>query len=144
AIFTEEADKDLSKCQQQTAKQVKKCQDTKLKEYNKCKKAGLKDKVAPIVSSSGLEDCMGDDPKGKITKACEAKLADTLSKKCSGVVISNAFPGECSDSADLTALRQCLERLVECRVCLGLNAADALNRDCDEFDDGLTNGSCPP
>ena len=44
----------------------------------------------------------------------------------------------------LADLGDCLDRLVECRVCLGLNAADALNRDCDDFDDGLTNGTCPP
>ena len=35
AISTEEADKDLSKCQQQVAKAVKKCQDAKLKEFNR-------------------------------------------------------------------------------------------------------------
>ena len=142
AIFTEEADKDLSKCQQQAAKQVKKCQDTKLKEFNKCKKSGLKDES--IRSPADLAVCMGEDPKGKITKACETKLSDTLSKKCGSAVIATAFPGECSDSASLAALGDCLDRLVECRVCLGLNAADALSRDCDAFDDGLTNGSCPP
>ncbi len=28
-------------------------------------------------------------------------------------------------------------------LCLALNAADNLDRSCDEFDDGLFNGSCP-
>ncbi len=142
AIFTEEADKDLSKCQQQAAKQVKKCQDTKLKEFNKCKKSGLKDES--IRSPAELAVCMGEDPKGKITKACETKLSDTLSKKFGSAVIATAFPGECSDSASLADLGDCLDRPVECRVCLGLNAAAALNRDCDDFDHGLTNGTCPP
>ncbi|TDJ06884.1 MAG: hypothetical protein E2O71_08110 [Deltaproteobacteria bacterium] len=142
AIFTEEADKDLSKCQQQAAKQVKKCQDTKLKEFNKCKKSGLKDES--IQSASELAVCMGLDPKGKIAKDCVTKIDDKLSKKCGSAVIVTVFPGECSGSANLGELGNCLDRLVECRVCLGLNAADALSRDCDAFDDGLTNGSCPP
>jgi hypothetical protein len=34
-------------------------------------------------------------------------------------------------------------RVVECQVCLGLNAADDLVRDCDAFDDGAVNGTCP-
>ncbi|MCH6562087.1 MAG: PQQ-binding-like beta-propeller repeat protein [Myxococcales bacterium] len=142
AIFTEEAEKDLSKCQQQAAKQVKKCQDTKLKEFNKCKKSGLKDES--IQSASDLAVCMGLDLKGKIAKDCVTKIDDKLSKKCGSAVIATVFPGECSGSSNLAELGDCLDRLVECRVCLGLNAADALSRDCDEFDDGLTNGSCPP
>ncbi len=34
------------------------------------------------------------------------------------------------------------DRLVECEVCQALNQADGLNRDCDLFDDGLSNSSC--
>ncbi|MCH6562088.1 MAG: hypothetical protein IH800_06685, partial [Myxococcales bacterium] len=110
--------------------------------FNKCKKSGLKDES--IQSASELAVCMGLDPKGKIAKDCVTKIDDKLSKKCGSAVIATAFPGECSASANLGELGDCLDRLVECRVCLGLNAADALNRDCDDFDDGLTNGTCPP
>ena len=60
-----------------------------------------------------------------------------------GPEVQAAFPGECSGSANLADLGDCLDRLVECRVCLGLNAADALSRYCDNFDDGVVNGSCP-
>jgi len=141
AILLEATSKDASKCQQSAAKQLKKCQDTKLKEFNACKKAGLKD--GSIFSPAGLAACMGQDPKGKIIKACDTKLSDTLGKKCGSAVIATTFPGGCSGSDNLTILGQCLDRLVECRVCLGLNAADALNRNCDEFDDGLANASCP-
>ncbi len=87
---------------------------------------------------------MGLDPKGKIVKDCVTKIDDSLSKKCGSAVIAMAFPGECSGSANLADLGDCLDRLVECRACLGLNASDSLNRDCDDFDDGLTNGTCPP
>ena len=38
---------------------------------------------------------------------------------------------------------ECAEVQVECYVCRTLNASDSMNRDCDDFDDGEDNGSCP-
>ncbi len=130
-----------AKCQIDAAKAAKKCQDAKLKEFNSCKKAGLKD--ASVHDALTLSDCMGQDPKGKIAKACQTKLKDKLDKKCAGTL--DVFPG-CNDPnapATTQELADCLDRLVECRVCLSLNAADNLDRNCDQFDDGLFNGSCP-
>ena len=70
------------------------------------------------------------------------KLGGTVSKKCPvSIDLVAAVPG-CSTS-DPGVLGDCLDRLVECQVCLALNEADALSRDCDEFDDGAINGSCP-
>ena len=37
---------------------------------------------------------------------------------------------------------QCVDRLVECRVCKMLNAMDDLSTNCDAFDDGVLNASC--
>ncbi len=86
---------------------------------------------------------MGQDPKGKIEKDCVTKLADKVGKSCAGLDYATLFPGECSGEATLADLETCLEQRVECRVCLALNQADNLDRSCDEFDDGLFNGSCP-
>ncbi len=133
--------KDGAKCQIDAAKAAKKCQDTKLAEFNSCKKAGLKD--ATVHDALTLADCMGQDPKGKIAKACQSKLKAKLDSKCAGTL--DVFPG-CNDPnapGTTQELADCLDRLVECRVCLGLNAADNLARDCDDFDDGALNGSCP-
>ena len=47
------------------------------------------------------------------------------------------------DTNDAAQLAACLDALVKCQVCLALNQANALNRDCDDFDDGVVNGSCP-
>jgi hypothetical protein len=131
-------------CQVAVIKSVKKCQGEKIKSFNKCKKDGFKGKAAPegadlpFNDATDIELCMGDDPKGKIAKACVTKLDASIDKKCDGVDTDAAFPG-CSGED----LGDCLDRLVECRVCEALNAVDDLNRDCDDFDDGMANGSCP-
>ena len=143
AILLEAEDKDTSKCQQQAAKAVKKCLDAKLKEFNKCKKNGLKDES--IQTFADLQSCMGADPKGKIAKACDpvsGKIRSAIDKKCgSPVDTSTAFSG--CGTADAATLAACLDQIVECNVCVLLNQADNLARDCDDFDDGTTNGSCP-
>ncbi len=54
--------------------------------------------------------------------------------------LSDAFPGCATDAA--AALATCVDETVECRVCLALNRADDLARDCDLFDDGMLNASC--
>ena len=72
-----------------------------------------------------------------------AKLGKKLRYKCNDLDIPRLFPGECSSAQAPTELKDCFERLVECHVCQELNQADGLNRDCDEFDDGVVNGSCP-
>ena len=133
--------KDGAKCQIDAAKAAKKCQDAKLAEFNSCKKAGLKD--ATVHDALTLADCMGQDPKGKIAKACQTKLKAKLDSKCAETL--DLFPGcnEPSAPSNTQELADCLDRLVECRVCLGLNAADNLGRNCDQFDDGAFNGSCP-
>jgi hypothetical protein len=136
----EDAEADGAKCQVALAKAAQKCQDAKLKEFSKCKKAGLKD--GSIRRASDLQLCMGLDPKQKIKKACETKLGGAVSKKCPGSVdLAAAVPG--CNTGDPGQLAACVDRLVECQVCLALNEADRLARDCDLFDDTLDNDSCP-
>lgn len=145
AIFSADGDtKDSSKCQQLVADSVKKCQDAKLKEFNGCKKDGLKNES--IQSFLDLQGCMGRDPKGKIAKACEpvsGTIRSKIDKKCvgKGVDLLDAFAS--CDTDDPGELAICLDQIVECQVCLALNEADALDRDCDDFDDGVVNESCP-
>jgi cysteine-rich repeat protein len=145
AIFSEDGDtKAASKCQQLVSDSVKKCQDAKLKEFNRCKKEGLKDES--IQSFLGLQDCMGTDLKGKIAKACDpvsGTIRSKIDKKCVGkaVDLSDAFAS--CDTDDPGPLATCLDQIVECQVCLALNEADALDQDCDDFDDKVVNESCP-
>jgi hypothetical protein len=88
-----------------------------------------------IARACDLNDGSGGKPKvDGIRKA--------LDKKCQkkAVDLAAAFPG-CS-LTDLEQTHGCLDRAVECRVCLGLNRAGGLARDCDLFDDGVANLSC--
>ena len=129
AILDQAVDPDGGKCQVDVAKATKKCQDTRLKEYNKCKKDGLKS--GGILGTSGLEACVGADPKGKIAKACDDKLTSKIDKKCVGKLA--VFPG-CNDPsppATSQDLASCLDQLVECEVCEALKVADDLSLFCE-------------
>jgi hypothetical protein len=145
ALVTQVADRNGARCQQQVAKAAGKCLLTKIKEFNRCKKAGLKSLA--IQSPPDLEACLGSDPRGRIARACDPTRSTlairVLPKLCvaKGVDLSGAFPGCGSD--DSVQLATCLDEIVECRVCLALNEADNLSVDCDLFDDGQVNASCP-
>jgi hypothetical protein len=149
-IQTLAADRAISLCQQTALKEAQKCQNARLKQFNKCKKLGLKGKLGPggsllpfgRVSDVGL--CFPDDPKGKVGKACETKLAAKLQNKCGGLdqlQLDEAVPG-CTGS-DIASLPACVARHVACRACNGLNEADALTIGCDAVDNAAFDGSCP-
>jgi cysteine-rich repeat protein len=138
--------KAASKCQNALVKDVLKCQDTKLKAYNACKKNKLKGKgTSAATSAHELElACLHDaatggipDGKGKLAGVCVTKLDDDIGKKCGGQDLDTLFPG-----CEAEDLQTCLDQKIECEVCLLLDQVDGLRRNCDEFDDGLLNGSC--
>ena len=139
-VIAPAADKFKSKCQQKVTSKVKKCQDTKLKVFNECKKRALKQGAA---EAADIETCIFVDPEGVIAKACVAKVAAQVRSQCvrKEVELVDAFPG--IDLSDPNAFVDALDQTVECLACLAVNEADALNRDCDEVDDGVVNESCP-
>jgi hypothetical protein len=147
-IISCSSDKPSCKCQDAVIKDAGKLFNTKVKEFLKCKKEKGK---AGISAASDLQDCVDGagtakagsiaaDGKGKIAKKI-TKLGDDIGKKCGGVPATNAFPGVCTGLGG-DALRDCVDRIVECHVCLMLNTTDNMSLNCDLFDDGLTNSSC--
>ena len=149
-----ETEKDDAKCQQAIAKQAKKCQSRKLKVYNACKKDKLKGKGVPQAQSAldvqvaCLQDDPNDpttgipDPKNSIQKDCTDKLLGAINGKCAGADLGDLFQGCVPAPANAAELQNCVDYMVECEVCLLLNEIDGLTRDCDDFDDGMANGSC--
>ncbi|MFQ5515415.1 MAG: hypothetical protein ACE5FG_13405 [Myxococcota bacterium] len=141
SLVPEATDKTISKCQQALAKDLKKCHDARLKAYVACVKDGVKNGI--IRGTADLANCLDADPKGKITKACGpgGKLLRDISKKCPGVDLQTTVPG-CAAS-DASSLHACLAAQAACASCLAFNTAAELSRDCDLFDDGQSNTSCP-
>ena len=134
-------------CQAKIIDDVSKLADTKIAEFVKCKKTVLKNGAN---SGAALQACVDDagtagsikaDSKGKIAKAL-VKLGGDIAKKCDTPgVTTTSFPGACTGMSG-AALAQCLDRLVECRVCQAINDMDALFVNCDVFDDAVANGTC--
>jgi cysteine-rich repeat protein len=136
-ILTDSAGK---ACQATVSKTYEKFSATYVKEYNTCKKTRMKD--GSVMNEAGLEACLGQDPKGKIGKA-SAKMLDGLDKKCVGVPLATAFPGECVAAAGANGtFRNCVQSAAVCHMCLAVNEMDAIERGCDSLDDGLLNATC--
>jgi cysteine-rich repeat protein len=136
-ILTDSAGK---ACQATVSKTYEKFAATYVKEYNSCKKTRMKD--GTITNEAGMEACLGQDDKGKIGKA-SAKILAGLDKKCVGVTLATAFPGECVPAAGANGtFADCLEAAAVCHMCLAVNEMDAIDRGCDALDDGLLNATC--
>jgi cysteine-rich repeat protein len=137
-------DKAGAKCQSAVAKAYEKIASTKRKLFLGCKKDGLK---ADTIDSSGvLETCFAAvdaDEKGKAGKAV-AKLAKSVTAKCVDPSVAlSSFSGSCVGETTAGGFTACVDARVDCRLCLMFNDADSLMHDCDAFDDGVENGSCP-
>lgn len=147
AVLVGAANTTGAKCQGAVTKQLLKCERAKRKEYNKCEKASLKNGLASesLLASTCLMTA-GDpatgqpDPKGRLEKQCETKLAATITKSCFGQDVATVFPGECAGSG--AGFAGCLVERIDCRLCQQLNTINGLSRDCDLFDDGTANDSC--
>jgi len=144
-IILASVDKDGAKCQASVIKAYEKYASTLVKNVLKCKKDGLKQDSVTNAATLASECMFPSDAKlvDKLGKAL-AKVQSTIEKKCVGVTLASAFPGECTGATGTAAaLSQCLADASDCRTCLYLNAADAIDAGCDGLDDGnATNGTC--
>jgi len=138
-------DKQERKCADKAILRAVQAFTENVKVFRKCKKDGMK--AGTVTGSPSLEAaCMTPaipDPKGKITKRF-GKIAADVTKNCATTVgsLPTLFPGlDASCHAGDSSLASCIEQRVACRVCETLNAADGMDRDCDDFD-GLPDGTC--
>lgn len=127
AILSQTTDKNGARCQLGVAKAVTKCEQTRIKEFNRCKKSGLRLRV--IHEAALLEECVDEDPKGKIEKTCTG-VSRSVEKTCTtkGVDLLEAFPGCATATGPL--LTECIGEIASCRVCVALNAANGISNDC--------------
>ena len=138
---------EVAKCQRFVIQLAGKILDLRWKTFRKCKKSTINtidDDVALVGACLGPPQV---DASGKIVKL-DLKLANKIDSKCisKGVLpVGSAFPGgRCSDEVDAN-FAACVSARTACRFCLAINQADDIDPplDCDLFDDGATNLSCP-
>lgn len=132
-------DKAAANCQAAVAMATGKIVTQELRQFGKCMKSGLQ--AGTITDAAALESCVEElktDPTGKIAKA-KGRVSTALARRCTGVDLSNSFPGACGDADNPST---CLAARADCRTCLLLSDANDLGIDCDELDDGETNLSC--
>jgi hypothetical protein len=126
--------------------------------FAKCKKAALKLNDDPYptgaASAAELQTCLDNntnmvpqslaaDPGGQMAEVV-ALLTTTLQDQCEDTGVTGvSFPGVCNGLTGNTA-RDCIVRLARCRTCLMINAMDGLSADCDDFDNGAADTTCPP
>lgn len=146
AIITCATSKAGCACQQKISKDVEALSATKFATFVSCKKAALK---AGATSATALSNCVQNagtagsiaaDTKGKIAKAVSKLNADIV-KSCDTPGVTGAFPGTCTGLAG-APLGTCLDTQVECRVCQAINEMDGLFVNCDQFDNGVLDGTC--
>ena len=75
----------------------------------------------------------GRTSSGDVTGSCRATEQP----------LAALLPGVCSAAADEPALADCADRAALCRLCRATNAMGGLALDCDLFDDGVPDLTCP-
>jgi hypothetical protein len=104
-------------------------------------------KAAPPVTDAGalgqaILDALGDAGSRRLGRVT-GKLRRRAARKCGAADPAALLPGVCADAADADALASCAVGRARCRFCRALAGFDALPLDCDAFDDGADEGSCP-
>ena len=129
------------KCQHLVLRMAQKLSAATAKLFGTCLKNELKAGTLSDVGDIESEclQAVVDDPRLKLAKL-EAKVRKVLDRKCLGFETEILFPGLCSRSSDLVS---CLSAGSRCQLCLSANEAHGLQADCEVFDDGAANDSCP-
>ena len=137
-------DDDGERCQRGVLAGLQRCEKLRVRSFNRCKTAGLGD--GSIGDAEALGECLDADPRGRVERLCgpEAqRVMRALERRCRdrAVALDSALPG--CGAAEPAATAACLDRTQRCALCLALSAADDLALDCDLYDDGAADASCP-
>src|SRR5262245_23161586 len=81
-----------ARCQAAVMRRAQKVAVAHAKDFAAC----LERQVAQGAQSSGdLAACIGQDSRGEVARA-DARLAATLARRCAGIDVARAFPGDCA------------------------------------------------
>jgi len=102
----------------------------------------------PATSAASLESALAGelarDAGGRIGRA-EAQLERHAWRSCpaDAGALGALFPGACATATDVLELAACAQATARCRACRAASDMDGLALDCDTFDDGVPDLSCP-
>jgi hypothetical protein len=135
------------KCQADVLKRTAKLLTERWKTFRTCKRTNF----GTITNDPMLvATCLGPpqaqaDPRARIQRA-EVLLNTTVGRCVSAgfTPVGAYFGGACSGTPD-PLFSDCVAQRVRCAFCRGVNVADDIvpPLDCELFDDGAFNGSCP-
>lgn len=91
---------------------------------------------------SGCIDGSDNDRLAKLERA-EISFEAELGAACSGALVSRAFPGVCASAPTATAAAICMIAPARCRTCRMSEVALGVVSNCETFDNGQADGSCP-
>ena len=146
AIVAKGVDAVGATCQRSVTRAADRLMTSYSASFARCIKNRLGDGEAYAASS--LEACFDVVSEDAATMSSHigmdrTRLAQARIKTCSGVDLSLAFPGDCAKLTD-EAFDACIIGHAACRTCRLFDAADALARDCDLFDNAAADSSCVP
>jgi cysteine-rich repeat protein len=103
-------------------------------------------KTAAIDSADAYQSCfdtVASDQRGKIQAATIKLMLDFIGR-CSTAELAQLIPGFCGQAVGVLDFGLCMDSIVRCRTCLLVNSINGLDEDCDGFDNGIVDGTCPP
>jgi len=95
-----------------------------------------------LALEEAIRDALDSRPSEDRLRAIE-KLESKTAAHCAGLSTTTLFPGSCSDAVEPDELASCALDAARCQFCSALDAMDGFLLDCDTFDDGAANQSCP-
>lgn len=130
------ADRATARCRATIMRQADRRQRLRLRTALACQQAAL---AGGASDAAPLAACIAAPPTPAVQRATN-RLQGKIQRACHGADAAAAAPGRCAArSADRGT---CVEERVICRTCRMLNAAGALDADCETLDDGQANASC--
>jgi hypothetical protein len=141
-------------CQRNAINRIEKLMSVMPRIFALCKKAYLTSVFmpAPAASAADLQRCWEDAGMSQSVAADSGTqiaqvvtlLNGTLTSDCDATSVTAAsFTGPKCNGLSGTAAQDCINALVRCRTCVMINAEDGLSSNCDLFDNGAADASCP-
>jgi len=136
-LKTTATDRAAAGCQIAAAKGLALVTLAELGEFNRCKRFKLRHGAT---SALALQTCVGVET-GRLARTRNAAQA-LVSRKCEGVALAAAAPGECAADA-LPDLFACVGFQASCGTCNAVNGGDHVGRACHQFNDvGIATRYC--